>query len=159
MGILIDSYNSNTISEIIFTYVIKDGEVSPQDRLLLDDLSDKEIPFHEFNRIKLPVSMDLANYGSIRGKTQMDGYTRYFIINRNSNKYYEIDVTKDNLTNKVSIIGASDLNWIDTKIDENSFKREIGKATFYFLDGEMVLVKRQLPAKPFTRFRSKHQIN
>lgn len=65
-----------------------------------------------------------------------------------------MDVSLDQLTNKVSIIGASDLSWTDTKIDDNLFKREIGKATFYFLDGEMVLVKRQIPAKPFTRFRS-----
>ena len=67
LGILIDSYTSNTISEIMFTYVIKDGEFSYQDRLLLEELSDKEVSFHEFNKIKLPVSMDPADYGTIRG--------------------------------------------------------------------------------------------
>jgi hypothetical protein len=45
LGILTDSYSSNSISEITFTYLIKDGEVLPQDRLLLNDLSDKEITF------------------------------------------------------------------------------------------------------------------
>jgi hypothetical protein len=154
LGILVDSYNSNTISEIIFTYVIKDGEVSEKDRLLLQDLSDKEITFHEFNKIKLPISMDPANYGTIRGKTKIDGNTRYFVRNNNSNRIYEIDVSLDCLTNKVTIIGASDLNWTDTKLSEDSFKREIGKATLYFLDGEVVLFKRVLPAKPFTRFRN-----
>jgi hypothetical protein len=153
LGILIDSYSSNTISEIIFTYVIKDGEVSPEDRLLLSDLSDKDVTFHEFNRIKLPVSMNPADYGTIRGQTQIEGNIRYFVRNIKSNRIYEIDVSLDKLTNKVSIIGASDLNWIDTQVNDNLFKREIGKATFYFLDGELVLVKRQLPAKPFTRFR------
>jgi hypothetical protein len=154
LGLLVDSYNSNTISEIIFTYVIKDGEVSPQDRLLLDDLSDKDVTFHEFNRISLPVSMDLTNYGSIRGKTLIDEGTRYFIINRNSNRIYEIDVSQDQLIHKVTIVGASNLQWTDTKLSDDSFKREIGKATLYFLDGETVLVKRVLPAKPFRRFRN-----
>lgn len=154
LGILTDSYSSNTISEIIFTYVIKEGGISPEDRLLLDDLSDKEIPFHEFNKIKLPVSMNPSDYGSIRGKTKMDGFIRYFVRNVNNNRVYEIDVSLENETNKVSIMGASDLNWVDTEINDNLFKREIGKSTFYFLGGELVLVKRMLPAKPFTKVRS-----
>jgi hypothetical protein len=154
LGILIDSYSSNTISEIIFTYVIREGEISPEDRLLLEDLSDKETTFHEFNKISLPVSMNPSNYGTIRGKTQLESNIRYFVRNINSNRIYEIDVSLDQLINKVSIIGASDLKWTDTKISDNLFKREIGKSTIYFLDGEIVLVKRQIPAKPFTRVRS-----
>jgi hypothetical protein len=152
LGILTDSYDSNSISEILFTYIIKQGEVSEKDRLLLQDLSDKEIPFHEFNKISLPVSMDPANYGSIRGKTQIDEDTRYFV--RKGNRVYEIDVTLDQLINKVSIVGASDFKWTDTKISDDLFKREIGKATYYFLAGEIVLVKRQIPAKPFSKMRS-----
>jgi len=153
LGILIDSYNSNTINEIIFTYVIKEGEVSSKDRLLLEDLSDKETTFHEFNKIKLPVSMNPSDYGTIRGKTKIDDNIRYFVRNIKSNRIFEIDVSLDQLINKVSIIGASDLNWIDTKINDQLFKREIGKTTLYFLDSELVLVKRMLPARPFTRFR------
>lgn len=153
LGILIESYTSNSVSEIIFTYVIKDGLATNKDRALLEDLSDKEVTFHEFNKIKLPVSMDPADYGSIRGKELIDGYTRYFV--RSNNRVYEIDVSLDKLTNKVSIIGSSGLEWIDTKLMEG-FKREVGKATFYFLDGELTLVKRQLPAKPFTRLRNKY---
>ena len=71
LGILIDSYNSNSISEIIFTYVIKEGEVSPEDRLFLEDLSEKDATFHEFNKIKLPISMNPSDYGTIRGKTKI----------------------------------------------------------------------------------------
>jgi len=153
LGIIIDSYSPLGASEIIFTYIIKDGGVSTKDRQLLLDLSDKEITFHDFNKIKLPVSMNPADYGTIRGKSLIDGTTRYFV--RNSNRVYEIDISLDQLTNKVTIIGASGLEWTDTKISSDQFKREIGKCTFYFLDGEMFLVKRQLPAKPFTRFRNK----
>lgn len=154
LGILIESYNSYSISEITFTYVIKEGIVSPEDRLLLEDKSDKDITFHEFNKIKLPVSMNPSDYGTIRGIINIEGIIRCFVRNINNNRIYEIDVTQDKLTNKVSIIGASDLKWVDIKIDDNLFKREIGKATFYFLDSELVLVKRMLPAKAFTRFRN-----
>lgn len=98
--------------------------------------------------------MNPSDYGTIRGETKLDGVTRYFVRDRNSNRIYEINVNLDKLINKVSIIGASDLSWIDTKISDKSFKREIGKATLYFLDGEQVLVKRIIPAKTFTRLRS-----
>jgi len=154
LGILIDSYNSNSISEIIFTYVIKDGNVSPENRLLLEDYTDKDITFHEFNKIKLPVSMNPSDYGTIRGQTLIEGQMRYFVKNNNNNRVYEINISQDNLTNYVSIIGASDLKWIDTKINENLFRREIGKVTLYFLEGELVLVKRLLSAKPFRKFRN-----
>ena len=154
LGILVDSYDDNIISEINFTYVIKDGEVSEKDRLLLEDLSDKDTKFHEFNKTNLPVSMNPSDYGTIRGDTLIGESIRYFV--RKGNRVYEIDVSLDKLINKVSVLGSSALNWIDTKISDNLFKREIGKSTIYFLDGEQVLIKRLIPAKPFSRLRKKH---
>lgn len=154
LGLLVDSYESNIISEIIFTYIIKDGEVTDKDRILLEDLSDKNITFHDFNKIKLPISMNPSDYGTIRGESLIGDSIRYFV--RKGNKIYEIDVSQDKLTNKVSIVGASDLTWIDTKISNDLFKRELGKSIFYFLDGEQVLIKRIIPAAPFTRLRKKH---
>ena len=146
LGILIDSYNSNTVSEIIFTYIIKDGEVTEKDRLLLQDLSEKELPFHNFNKIRLPITMNPSDYGDIRSKTKMDGFIRYIV---SSNKrIFEIDVT-DNKINNVTILGLSDFKWIDTIVSDDCFKREIGKSTIYFLNGEIVLQKLQLNAKPF----------
>jgi hypothetical protein len=154
LGILIDSYNSNSISEIIFTYVIREGEVSTEDKKLLEDITDKNITFHEFNKVNLPVSMDPSDYGTIRGKSQIDLYTRYFVINNNSNRLYEMDINFDQSINRVTVIGASKLKWMDTKLSDNSFKREIGKSTIYFLDGEIVLTKRELSAMQFNKSRS-----
>jgi len=159
LGIFTDSYEPASISEIVFTYVIKDGPITEKDRLLLEDLTENDKSFHEFNKMKLPVSMNPKDYGTIRGKSLLGDFIRYFVRSINTNRVYEIDVSVDQLVNKVSIIGASDLTWVDTRIDENLFKREIGKVTFYFLDGEMVLVKRMLPAKPFSRLRSNKNIN
>ena len=57
--------------------------------------------------------------------------------------------------NKVIILGPSKLQWVDTSILnlglDNAFKREIGKSTKYFLNGENVLNKQQIPSKPFRR--------
>jgi len=149
LGIIVDSYDENIITEIIFTYVVKEGEVSDKDRLLLEDLSDKEIKFHEFNKLILPLSMNPSDYGTIRGKTPIGDNIRYFV--RKGNRVYEIDVSLDKLINKVSIIGSSDLNWIDTKISDNLFKRDIGKSSNFFIDGVRVLRKKELSAKPFTK--------
>jgi hypothetical protein len=151
LGILYDSYNPSTnVSEINFTYVIKDGIISINDRLLLEDLTDKELPFHNFNKISLPISMNPSDYGNIRSKTQMDGFIRY-IVSSNI-RIFEIDVILD--INKVTILGLSDFKWVDTKISDDSFKREIGKSTLYFLNGEIILQKLQLNAKSFKKTRN-----
>jgi hypothetical protein len=39
-------------------------------------------------------------------------------------------------------------------LSEDSFKRQIGKTTFHFLDNEIILVEKQLNAKSFRRLRS-----
>jgi len=147
LGILIDSYSPQNISEIIFTYIIKDGVVSDSDRLLLEDLTNKELPFHNFNKINLPISMNPSDYGDIRSKTEIDGIIRYIV--ESNKRSFEIDISLDGLTNKVRILGASKFEWIDIKISDDYFKREIGKSTLYFLDGELILQKAQLNAKPF----------
>ncbi len=99
--------------------------------------------------------MNPSDYGTIRGETKIGELTRYFI--RKGNKVYEMDVTLDKLINKVSIVGASDLTWVDTKLADDLFKRELGKSTIYFLDGEQVLIKRLIPASPFTRLRKEQK--
>lgn len=162
LGLLTDSYTSNIITEINFTYIIKDGEINTLDRTLLEDLSigeglasgDKNLTFHNFNKINLPISMNPSNYGTIRGTSVNEkGDTRYFVIDNNTDKMYEIDISKNKLINKVTILGSSDFKWIDTKLNDNLFKRDIGKSTLYFLEGELVLQKRFIPTNPFTRFR------
>jgi len=148
LGILSDAYTSHSISKIVFTYITKDGLASEEDRKLLQDLSDKTLTTHRFSNINLPTSMDPKAYGIIRGTTIYPEFTRYFVDS--NTRMFEIDVSIDGLTNKVRVVGLSDLKWVDTKLSEG-FKREIGKSTIYFLDGEIVLRKQILALKPFTR--------
>lgn len=96
--------------------------------------------------MKLPVTMHPSEFGVIRSTEIFESFVRYIIIN--SGKVFEIDRSSDGLVNNVSVLGGSDLKWIDTKI-KGGFKREIGKSTIYFIDGEIVLRKQQLSAKPF----------
>lgn len=155
LGILIESYEPLNYSEIEFTYIIKDGEISSNDRRLLKDLSNKEIPFHDFNKIKLPISMNYKDYGILITKEVMDGFTRY--ITSINKRIFQIDVNLDNKINNVTILGLSDFKWTDTQLEGNSnyFKREIGRSTIYFLDGEIILEKKVLNAKSFRRLRSR----
>lgn len=152
LGILIDSYQSQTFNKIVFTYVVKEGKITKSDRLLLQDLSDKSIPFHEFNKIKLPISMNPSDYGTILANTIIDNITR--IIVTSNKRVYQFDISFDQIINHVTILGSSDLKWIDTKLSDVSFKREIGKTTLYFFDGELMLQKKVLNAKTFKKVRS-----
>jgi hypothetical protein len=149
LSILNDSYTTLSISKIIFTYIIQEGQAS-NTKALLENLEAKELTSHRFNNMNLPITMNPYEYGTIRSKINMELFTRY-IVKSVSNKIYEIDISLDNLTNTVTLLGASQLKWIDSVISENCFKREIGKSTIYFMDGEIVLRKVILPAKPFKK--------
>jgi hypothetical protein len=157
LGLIIESYSPQSVNEIIFTYVIKKGKITTSDRTLLRDLNNKNLSFHEFNKIKLPISMNPSEYGTVLVSSLIDGFTRYICtINK---KVFQIDRTLDQMINKVTILGGSDLTWTDIKLDENTFKREIGKSTLYFLDGEIVLQKLQLNAKSFRKLRRGRKSN
>jgi hypothetical protein len=153
LSILIESYNPQSVNKIIFTYIIKKGKITKVDRLLLKDLSDKSLPFHEFNKIKLPVSMNPSDYGKILVTNIVDNFTRY--IATSNKRVFQIDVSQDKMINKVTILGSSDVKWTDTMNTDGSLVREIGKSTIYFLDGVIFLQKQNLNAKAFRKLRSR----
>ena len=152
LGTIIESYTpSQLVTKITFSYAIKSG-LATDNRRLLQDLSSKTTTTHTFNNLKLPISMNPTDYGSIivdNHHIESEGINR-FIVNAGT-KNYQIDISLDGLTNKVSILGAIDLTWIDTKISDEIFKRDIGKSTITFMGGEKVLNTKQLNAKPFKK--------
>jgi len=156
LSILNDSYMVNPISKITFTYLIKEGQCNESNRALFKNLSDKLSLTHNFNNMNLPITMNPSEYGEIESdsyiQTGGENYHR-FIVN-NGSKVFRIDVSSDNLKNKVTILGKINLSWIDTKIngkDSDIFKREINKSTIYFIAGEIALRKQMLPAKAFKK--------
>jgi len=157
LGILTDAYTTHPISNLTFSYIIKSG-LAVDHLNLLQDLDSKGFTTHRFNNMNLPVTMNPEEYGDIIAKennveTIYNGgqvIVNRFIV-RSGTRIYTIDQSLDGLTNNVTIEGAADLSWVDTKISERIFQREIGKSSNYFMDGERVLRKKELSAKPFTK--------
>jgi len=160
LSILSDSYMTHPISNIIFSYIIKQGQCIDKNRALLQNLDDKLASTHSFNNMNLPVSMSPTDYGEIQASEffKINGITYHRYIVYNGSKIFRIDRSLDRSHNKVTILGNIDLSWIDTKLNEHSvediFTREIKKSTIYFMDGQVVLRKQILPAKAFRRLQA-----
>ena len=154
LSILNDSYVTIPICQITFSYVIKSGKCKDENRsLLMQDITDKSLQFHNFNNMNLPVTMNPLNYGILEVSKIIEENGKVFerFIVTNNNKTFRIDVFEGGKINKVTILGTINLSWIDTKISEEIFYREIKKSTIYFMDGEIVLRKKELSAKPFKK--------
>jgi len=151
LGYLTDAYTSHPISQITFSYVIKNG-LATDHISLLQDLTNSAFTSHRFNNLQLPISMNPADYGDIISDSyhQIKGESIHRFIVEKGEKSYVIDVSNDGKINKVRTQGAADLSWIDTNLSVGVFKREIGKASIFFMDGVKVLRKKELVAKPFT---------
>ena len=70
--------------------------------------------------------MDPSKYGEVFSIQETTEFTKYAVSNKNL--FFHIE-SKGNV-NVVKLSGAADIQWIDTKIDDNTFKREIGKILF-----------------------------
>ena len=163
LGTLNDSYSISEVSKIIFSYVIKEGQAKG-DRALLSDITDKGLQSHRFNNMDLPITMIPEEYGILLSKPSLyDTFSRYFVQSTSTKgvRIYQIDVSHDKIRNEVTILGGSDLKWIDTVVSESvgCFKREIQKSTLYFLDSEIVLRKQLLPSKVFKKGTLDSQIS
>jgi hypothetical protein len=165
LSIMNESYLVLPISKITFSYIIRDGLCNEKERALLNDLNDKLPAKHTFNNLNLPISMEPSDYGDVIVdnfiQTKAGSFHRFVVLN--GNKTFIIDQTHDGTQNFVSITGNIDLSWKDTKItsefgDTFIFKRDIKKSTIYFMDGEIVLRKQILPAKPFKNLKVESHI-
>jgi hypothetical protein len=158
LGILSESYITQPISNITFSYIKREGLCTESNRALLSNLNDKVNSSHSFNNMVLPISMNPGDYGEIRNSSyiEVNGVTfhRFTVVNRT--RIYEIDRSLDKSVNKVTILGNIGISWIDTKVVStlgDIFKREIKKSTIYFMDGEVILRKQVLPSKAFRRLQ------
>ena len=164
LTVLNDSYITVPITKITFSYITKTGFAVDTSAHLLD-LENKSQTTHIFNNMILPITMNPNEYGEIivDNYVQLEGEYFHRFVAVKGDKTYQIDVYNDGLINKVRILGNIDLSWMDTKIGEigtDIFKREIKKSTIYFMDGEKVLRKQILNAKPFRKLvYDAHQSN
>jgi hypothetical protein len=164
LSILNDSYVALPISNISFSYIIKEGLSTDSNRALLQDLTDSLTFTHNFNNMKLPISMNPSDYGEIvvDNYVQSGGENLHRFIVNSGSRTYQIDISSDSLINKVRILGKIDLEWIDTKIngiESDVFKREIKNSTVYFMDSQVILRKQMLPAKAFKKTSVDNKLN
>lgn len=153
LGILTEAYLTHPITKITFTYIIKKG-LAVNTAEHLENIDDNRTTIHNFNNMNLPISMNPSDYGKIEVQNFIQDKDKTFerFVVTNTSKTFRIDVYKDWLINKVTMLGNINLSWIDTVIghgDNNFFKREIGKSILYFNHGEIILKKKLLSAKPF----------
>jgi hypothetical protein len=147
-----ESYSSNSLNKIHFSYIVKEGLAKDDRRLLQPLLQENGSTTHRFNNMNLPVSMTPSDYGTIIATTQHELFTRYIVTN--GPRVFQIDVSLDELVNKVSILGSAQLSWVDSKLAfDVGFKRDIGKLTKYFIDGVNVLNKQVLSGKAFANIK------
>ena len=83
----------------------------------------------------------------------------FALVVKNGGNLFIIDVSADGLTNNVTIPGAKDVKWIDTKISDGVlFKREIEKSIHYVKNGEIIVSEKLLNAKPFKTINAEKQL-
>jgi hypothetical protein len=143
LGILADNYKDTPFSEIIFTYIIKDG-LADDDRSLLTE-QETHVFSHSYNNMQIPLTMNPSEYGTILHESHDTDKSKYTISDGNNVFILE----SDKVSNNVSIPKPNNLKWTDTKLSDNIFKREIMKDTLYVQNGEVVVKEKQLNAKPF----------
>lgn len=149
LGILSEAYKVTPFSKIVFSYVIKDG-VAEDNRLLLNEPK-YEVTTYKFNNMVLPLTMDPQKYGIQIAEQFFNEENKSRYVVRNEANIFTIDVTQNGLVNNVQLCGPADLKWVDTKISEDSFQRELGKNIFYIKDGVVTVKGKQLNAKPFRK--------
>jgi hypothetical protein len=157
LGLLTEAYTVHPISKIVFTYIVKEG-IADGNRLLLQNPK-YELSIHNFNSMNLPLTMDPNKYGEIIGEFNINEGTSNRYIIENNNTIFAIEVDNSLQTNKVVIKGQSDLQWVDTKISDDTFKREIGKDILYIKDGDVIVKSKQLNTKAFKNLKKENKMD
>lgn len=158
LGILSDTYHVHPIKNIIFSYIVKDG-IASGDRLLMQQ-SEYSVSVHKFNNFLIPLTMIPSEYGEVLVQNIVGDINR--VVVKNGGNMFAIDVSTDGLTNNVTISGAKDIKWTDTKLSpagrDSVFKREIGKSIHYIKNGEIIVSEKLLNAKPFKTINAEKQL-
>ena len=138
------------IFKVIFSYIIKDG-LAQGDRMLLQ-ATEYKVSTYNYNNLVLPLSMNPLDYGEIFHSDSSKS------VVRNGGNIFLFETSPDGLVNSVTISGAKDIKWKDTRISDTQFKREIGSTTHYIENGVIILSEKELNAKPFRPLKKEKKI-
>ncbi|BDI12847.1 DNA polymerase (mitochondrion) [Phanerochaete sordida] len=150
IDILGESYHTNAVKKIVFSYIIYEGQATGH--LAFLEESKYESKPQVYNSLKLPTSMNIDAYGTVIA-TELNIKHEGLEVNKfivvKDNYVFQINKSLDSKTNFVSILGASRISWVDTKINNDVFTREINRSTFYIKNGEIIIKQKVKNAKPF----------
>ena len=155
LWVLNETYKDTPISSISFDYVIQEGLASG-DRALLK--SEVYVPTKfSYNNMNIPLSMNPSDFGEIISKQVFsDNLTRFIV--KNGPLVIQIDQYSEGYS-VVHYLGAVDLKFTDTILNNLTFKRQIEKEAIYIREGEIVYREKELPAKPFKSIKPEKVIS
>lgn len=148
INVLNDSYTVLPCINIEFTYFINKTKAD-ENRLLKQNM-DYKVASHGFNNYNLPLSMNPEDYGVTIATQDLGGSAMRYVV-KNDRLVFTIETSENGLTNNVRIEGLTDITWVDTKLNGDTFKREISKNVIYVSNGKVVAKEKELPAKPFSK--------
>jgi hypothetical protein len=138
IGLSNEVYKSIPISNIIFSYGIRNGLITPT--IGPAQNKDGAIKYQIYYKNKLPIVTNPEKYGKIIMK-----YNNLFIISLGKNISVHLFQEKESdlQINRIEYIKNGNLlfQWKDTIISPNKFIRIIGKSTIHYENGEIVLYK------------------
>ena len=137
-----DSYQTNPIDQLVFNYIIRDGEPNDETRKLVNNREENTGSNFRIGDLNLPVSMLASDYGEIlnKGILSDDNITRFTIKNKH-NQIIIMDTYETENKNICEQIGSSNIKWVDTQLENNIIKREVlgkGSKIFYFQDNKTI---------------------
>jgi hypothetical protein len=140
-----DYYNQSPITNIIFSYGFKKGEIT-------ENFSKTEINLMNFKDMKLPVSINPNDFGKIINKTSMYEGNIYHIqdnlgraiIFKEFEKENQVEYFKDQ-----NLI----LEFKDNKYSEGKFLRILGKRKIFFENGNKNLEIRSIVTPFISKIR------
>lgn len=133
-------YNETPIISITFSYGFKDG-LAP-----LKDIINKDLKFHGYNDINIPISMNPLDFGKLVREIKFDNYSVYILQTKNN---LLINFLKHENFNEVEIVLSGDIlvKFKDESISENRFVRVIDNKKYYFQNNQEILFLKTLKSK------------
>lgn len=145
---LVDTYQTETVLEICFSYIVFPGHASGHQKLLQE--AEYTCESYGYNNYILPVTMNPSDYGNVvaiaKQNIHNDQTVNTYTI-MNNKDFFIIHSSLDGTVNNV-ITDGGELQWTDTLISESIFKREINGSELYFKDGKCIVKTKNLKAKP-----------
>ena len=151
IGLSSDIYISEPIINIIFSYGIRKGLAESKSIVI-------KANFQKYYNKKLPISFNPLDYGKLLRKND-----NIYFININKKTTVIIDVI-DNGKEKYNLVeyyqnGVLIYKWKDTYINDNSFKREIGKSIYTYENNELKLFRVIKSSKPIKSIKTQKNLN